>query len=358
MRMSKFTVVVTDDRFGSYTEEREILSAVGAELTVMSLTGEEEAAAALADADGILVNLFPVGAGLIERLGRCRVISRYGVGYDNVDVPAATRRGIWVTRVPDYATEDVGDHALALLLATARGIVFRDGRVRAGEWNLHERRRVGRVAGKTLGIVGYGRTGSCLHRKTAGLGLGRVLICDPHVDRARAARLGAEAADLPRLLALSDYVSLHVPLTPRTEGLIGAHELALMKPGAILVNTSRGPVVDEQALAHALRAGRLAGAGLDVFEREPLPSDSPLRGLDSVVLSDHAAWYSEESVVELKTKAARNVAAVLAGEVPAYPLNMPPAAQEGAHAALRVLRRGHAPAEAAGGRAPLPEPAV
>jgi D-3-phosphoglycerate dehydrogenase len=184
-----------------------------------------------------------------------------------------------------------------------------------------------------------------------------VLICDPHVDSERASGLGAEAADLATLLAESDFVSLHVPLNPFTRGLIGKRELAAMKRTAYLINTSRGAVVDEEALAASLAAGRLAGAGLDVFEREPLPEASPLRGLDNVVLSDHAAWYSEESVAELKTKAARNVAAVLAGQAPAYPLNIP-AGQEASHAALRELRGDHAPLEAPGGRTVLPEPAL
>jgi D-3-phosphoglycerate dehydrogenase len=150
-----------------------------------------------------------------------------------------------------------------------------------------------------------------------------VLVCDPHVERLQASRLGVEAADLATVLVESDFVSLHVPLTALTRGLIGARELALMKRTAYLINTSRGAVVDEEALAASLVSGRLGGAGLDVFEHEPLPLSSPLRGLDTVVLSDHAAWYSEESVAELKTKAARNVAAVLAGRAPAYPLNIP-----------------------------------
>jgi D-3-phosphoglycerate dehydrogenase / 2-oxoglutarate reductase len=353
--VSRFNVVVTDDRFGSYTQEEEVLAEAGARLVVLNLSEEEEAAEALQEADGILVNLFPMTGRLISGLTRCRVISRYGVGYDNVDVEAATRQGIWVTRVPDYATEDVGDHALALLMACVRGVVSRDGGVRAGGWNLYGGRRVRRVSGKTLGIIGYGRTGRCFHRKTSGLGLGRVLICDPHVDAPRAALVGAEAADLRTLLCQSDYVSIHVPLNQRTRGLIGRGELELMRPTAIVLNTSRGAVVDEGALAEALAVGRLAGAGLDVFEREPLPPDSPLIGLGSVVLSDHAAWYSEESVVELKTKAARNVAAVLCGRVPAYALNMP-FAEEASHAALRHLRGDNAPVEAAGSRAPLPEP--
>ncbi len=316
-----FTVAVTDDRYGSYAEERAVLAEIGAELVVNDFKNEDEAIAGLRGADGVLVNLFPMTRRVIGSLARCRVLSRYGVGYDNVDVAAATERGIWVARVPDYSIEDVSDQALALLLACVRGVAYKDRGVRAGRWNMHREVPTRRVAGKVLGLVGYGAIARCLHRKTAGFGLARVLVHDPYVDAATLRRAGAEAADLALLLRESDFVSVHVPLGPETRGMIGAREFALMRPAAILVNTSRGPVVDEQALAAALAERRIAAAGLDVFETEPLTADSPLRRLEHVVLSDHAGWYSEESVPELKTKAARNVAAVLSGGRPAYPVN-------------------------------------
>lgn len=319
--MAKFTVVVTDDRYGAYAEEKAVLAEVGAELVVRDFKGEDEAIAGLAAADGALVNLFPVTARIIAALGRCRVLSRYGVGFDNVDVAAATAKGIWVARVPDYSIEDVSDQALALLLACVRGVAYKDRAVRAGRWNVHKEVPTRRIAGRTLGLVGYGAIARCLHRKTAGFNLARTLVYDPYVKPEAIRAAGAEPADLDRLLLEADYVSVHVPLGPETRGLIGERQLSLMKAAAVLVNTSRGPVVDERALAAALAARRIAGAGLDVFETEPLAADSPLRKLENVVLSDHAGWYSEESVPELKTKAARNVAAVLAGGKPAYPVN-------------------------------------
>jgi D-3-phosphoglycerate dehydrogenase len=317
----RFTVAVTDDRYGSYAEEKAVLAEIGAELVVNDYKNEGEAIAGLAGADGVLVNMFPMTRKVIEALGRCRVLSRYGVGFDNVDVAAATAKGIWVARVPDYSIEDVSDQALALLLGCVRGVAYKDRGVRAGRWNMHKEVQTRRIAGRTLGLVGYGAIARCLHRKTAGFGLARVLAYDPYVDAAAIRKAGAEPVDLDTLLRDSDYVSVHVPLGPETRGMIGERQLGLMKPVAILVNTSRGPVVDERALVTALAAQRIAGAGLDVFETEPLDAVSPLRTLENVVLSDHAGWYSEESVPELKTKAARNVAAVLAGGKPAYPVN-------------------------------------
>ncbi|HVP19098.1 MAG TPA: C-terminal binding protein [Spirochaetia bacterium] len=319
--MSRFTVIIADDRYASYREEEEVLGELDAEIRVFRSGSADDARKAFAAADGILVNLYPITAELIDSLDGCRVISRYGVGYDNVDVEAATRRGIWVTFVPDYCFEEVADHALALLLCCIRKIGYKDRMIRQGKWNLHRDQPCYRVEGKTLGILGYGNAAHTLLRKVSGLGFGRVLMCDPYVRASTIKAAGAAPVDLRVLLAESDCISVHVPLTPETRHMIGRAELALVKPGAILVNTARGPVLDETALAEALSSGRLGGAGLDVFETEPLPESSALRKLDTVVFTDHAGWYSEESVVELKTKAARNVAAVLAGDRPPYPVN-------------------------------------
>lgn len=319
--MSRYRVAVTDDRFGSYREEEAELAGVGARLEVWNLKTEKEAEEALEHADGILVNLFPLTARVISALAKCRVICRYGVGVDNVDVEAATRKGIWVARVPDYCVEEVSDHALALLLGCARRLAYKDRKIREGLWNLHGNLPCHRMAGGTLGIVGFGRIGRRLCGKVAGLGLARVLVCDPYVDASIVEGAGGVRVDLDTLARESDYISLHVPLTEETRGMIGERELAMMKRTAILVNTARGQVLDERAAAAALKEGRVAGAGLDVFESEPLPAASPLRECDTVIVSDHAAWYSEESIVELKVKAGRNIAAVLAGGRPRDPVN-------------------------------------
>jgi len=316
-----YKIIVTDDRFGSYEEEKVVLSPLGAEIEVMNLQNQEEAAAVLKDADGILVNLFPLSAQLIGSLDKCRIISRYGVGYDNVDVRAATKAGIHVARVPDYATEDVSDHAAALLLACVRKLSYRDRRVREGGWDLNKEQTSQRVRGKVLGLIGFGRIGTALHRKLSGFCLAEVLVCDPYIDPAQIRQAGAVPATLERLLTESDYVSVHAPLSGETRGLIGKDELALMKSSAILINTARGPLIDEAALTAALSSGLLHYAGLDVFHSEPLAVDNPLMKLDNVILSDHAGWYSEESKAELKTRAAENIAAVLRGGRPVYPVN-------------------------------------
>jgi D-3-phosphoglycerate dehydrogenase len=319
--MSRFTVVIADNRYASYHEEESVLREVDADVKIFASSSVPLARATFASADAILVNLFPMTADIIEGLPKCRVISRYGVGYDNVDVEAATRKGIWVARVPDYCFEDVADHALALLLGCVRKIPYKDRMVREGRWNLHKDQPCYRMAGRTLGIIGYGNAGRCLHRKVLGFGFARVLVCDPNVRASVIRAAGAVPVPFSTLLAEADYITLHIPLTAETRHLIGAAELGKMKRGVILVNTSRGPVLDERALAESLRDGHLAGAGLDVFEEEPVPPGSLLRTLDNVIFTDHAGWYSEESVVELKTKAAQNVAAVLAGGAPAYPVN-------------------------------------
>ncbi len=318
---SRFKVVVTDDRYGNYKVEEAALAPVGAEVIVGDFKSADDAIAGLAEADAALVCLFPMDARIINSLRKCRVLSRYGVGYDNVDVAAATAKNIWVAYVPDYAVEDVSDQALAMILGCVRGVAYKDRQVRAGRWNLHYEVVTHRVAGSVLGIVGYGAIGSVLHRKVHSLGLSRVLACDPYVDADKIRKAGAEPVGLERLLRESDYVSLHVPLTEETRGFIGERQLAMMKPTAILVNTSRGPVVDEAALARALEGKRIAAAGVDVFASEPLAANSPLRKLENVIFSDHAGWYSVESEVELKRKAAENVAAVLAGGKPRYPVN-------------------------------------
>ena len=321
--MAGLKVIVTDDRYGSYDEETAVLKEIGASVEVHNLGGEAETAQVLRDADGILVNLHPLPATVIQELQKCRVISRYGVGYDNVSVEAATAKGIWVTRVPDYCLEDVSDQALALLLGCVRKVAFKDRRIREGAWNLHKEQPSYRITGKTLGLIGYGAIARTLHRKISGFGLGRVLVFDPYLDPKKIEENGAESATLRSLLKNSDYISVHAPLNDGTRGLIGGRELSLMKKTAILINTSRGPLLEEKAVADALASGKIAAAGLDVFETEPLPADSLLRQLDNVILSDHTGWYSEESVVELKTKAAQNVLEVLKGGKPIYPVNHP-----------------------------------
>jgi len=319
--MSRFLVVVTDDRHGSYDEEKQVLSQIDATLEVHDFKNDLEAVEVLRNADGVLVNLFPLGANVIARMTKCKVISRYGVGYDNVDVDAATRAGIQVTRVPDYCVEDVSDHALALLLGCVRKIAYKDRNIRSGRWNLDRDQPIYRIRGKVLGFVGFGAIARALKRKVSGLGLAKVLVYDPFLEPSSVKAEGAEQVTFDTLLRESDYISVHAPLSRETKGMLGEKEFSIMKKEVILINTSRGPIVNEDALIEALQSKRIAYAGLDVFEKEPLPEKSPLLKLDNVVLTDHSAWYSVEAMAELKTKAAQNLVDVLTGRKPTYPVN-------------------------------------
>lgn len=320
--MIQATVLVSDDRFGKdYGVEEAVLSEAGMRLELLGDESDESFLKAARNADGILVNLRKLDERAIRGLGRCRVLSRYGVGYDNVDLAAASAAGIWVANVPDYSIEEVSDQALALLLACARLIVVKDRAVRSGQWNYRAGIRINRIAGSTLGIIGYGSIARRFHCKAAALGFGEVLVYDPFVAADAIEGAGAKKAELADLAAKSDYISVHAPLTPDTKHLVGAGLIGRMKPNATLINTSRGPLVDEMALAAALQSGKIRAAGLDVFETEPLPADSPLRGLDNAVLSDHCSYYSEEAIVELKEKAARNIVAALRDGKPLYPVN-------------------------------------
>lgn len=316
-----FKVAVTDDRYGSYTEEKNVLKEIGAELIILDPENKGEFEQKITDADALLVNLHPMTGELISKLDKCKVISRYGVGYDNVDVDAATKKGIWVARVPDYSIEDVSDQALALLLACVRKVAYKDRMIRNGKWNLHDDQPCHRIKDGVLGLIGYGSISRRFHEKTIGFGLSKVLVYDPFVDDETIKSNGGVPVDLATILTNSDFISIHAPLTETTRGMIGKDQLQLMKKGAILVNTSRGPVLNEADVAEALKAGIITGAGLDVFETEPVSLDSPLLKLDNVVLSDHTGWYSEESKKELKTKAALNIVSVLKGGKPIYPIN-------------------------------------
>jgi len=304
-------VVVLDDGYRDYEAERSVLAAEGAELVLRPCHGDAaKAAQEMTDADAVLVRETPVNAAAIATT-RARIIVRYGVGYDNIDIAAASARGIAVCNVPDYCTDEVSDHALALLLAAIRRIAEADRRVRAHGWGVPMGRKIHRIRGGTLGLLGYGRIGAVFHRKAAALGYARVLVDDPFL---REPPPGAELASLEALAAGSDAISLHAPLTNATRHIIGRAFLALVKPTLVLVNTARGGLIDEAALVEALAEGRLLAAGLDVYESEPLRHDSPLRSLDNVVLTDHAAWYSEEAIADLQRKAAEEVARALRGE--------------------------------------------
>jgi D-3-phosphoglycerate dehydrogenase / 2-oxoglutarate reductase len=313
-------VLVTDHPAPDTAIEARMLAAIGAEIRVAPTGAEDELVGMAGDAVAILTCFKHVTPAVVRAAPKLQVIGRYGVGVDNISVSTATERGIPVTNVPVYCVDEVAEHALALILTLARGTALYDASVRDGAWDLAVGIPLHRIAGRTLGIVGFGHIGRALATRARSLGLA-LLVNDRSATAADVEPFGAELADLDDLLSRSDIVSLHVPLTPDTQGLIDAARLGLMRPGAFLVNCARGAVVDLDALAEALSANRIAGAGLDVFVPERLPFEHPLVGLRNVVLTPHVAFYSEESIAELQARATQNVIDVLSGVTPEHIVN-------------------------------------
>jgi D-3-phosphoglycerate dehydrogenase len=304
-----FTIVITDCDHDSLNEENEVASERGFNLRVAQCRSEDEVIAAAHDADGILVQYAPITDRVLAALPNLRGVGRYGVGVDTVDVDAATRRGIAVCNVPDYGTEDVSDHAVALALSLVRGVTEYDRRLRNGQYDYSAGRPLHRIRDLTFGVVGLGRIGSATARKARGLGF-TVIGCDPALPLGSTTAEGAEVVAQESLLSAADVISLHLPLDASTQHLINAAALARMKPGSMLINTARGGLVDTGAVEEALRSGALRGAALDVFEVEPLPDGATLLDLGTAVLTPHVSWYTEESYGELKRRAIENVADV------------------------------------------------
>jgi D-3-phosphoglycerate dehydrogenase len=323
--MPPLLVAVADSVFPNLDTAREVLSTIGAQLQLAPQATPEAILQIAAPADALLVTYATITAEMIAQMPRCRIISRFGIGVDNVDIAAATQAGIVVTKVPDYCIDEVSDHALALLLAAARKIPLSNGHVHAGRWEMKAVVPIHRLRGSVLGLVGFGRIPQLVAPKAKSFGL-RVIAFDPYVPADVFAREGVERVEFQQLLNQSDYVSIHTPLMPETRGLFNADAFRQMKPAAYLINTARGPIVDEAALAQALDSGQLAGAALDVMPQEP-PVGSPLVGRDNVIITPHTSFYSEESLLELQRKAAEEVVAVLSGRPPRNAVN--PEALEG-----------------------------
>lgn len=312
-------IVVIEPGYLNYSAEENILQDWDPQFVVVPANASlEEKLRQVSNADAIMVREATVSRPMIEAMQQCRVIVRYGVGVDNIDSQAAKEKGIYVANVPDYGSEDVAEHALALLLAATRRIATRNRDVRDGQWGIGQREPMFRLAGKILGVVGFGRISRCFVQKASGIGFKRILVVDPLLTDKQASQAGVTRVNLDTLCREADFISLHAPLTPDTHHLIGEAELAKMKPSAVLVNTSRGGLIDEQALINALLQKRIFAAGLDVFESEPLSAKSPLLQMDNTLCTDHTAWFTEESVVELQSKAAHEVRRAFEGE---HPLN-------------------------------------
>jgi D-3-phosphoglycerate dehydrogenase / 2-oxoglutarate reductase len=310
-------VLLTDQVFPTIDVEREILAQVGAEIVVLDDPSPESIRDHGSEAVALLNTYAAIDEETFSQLKACKIVARYGIGVDNIDLDAAREHGVRVTNVPDYCVEEVADHTLALILAATRKIVVGDTHVKTGGWGIDPLKPVHRLRGRALGLIGFGNIARSVASRAQAFGL-TVRAHDPFIDEGVFHSANVErVASIDRLLEASDVVSVHVPLLEETRGLIDDRAIGLMRPGAVLVNTSRGPIVEVEAVVSGLRRGHLGGAGLDVFPTEP-PDDSLLRDVDNLVTTPHAAFYSEDSIRESQTKAAGCIAAVLRGEEPLY----------------------------------------
>jgi D-3-phosphoglycerate dehydrogenase len=329
------TVVIADYDYGDFAIEREIIEGAGFALRALQCTSDDELIAGAEEADSVMTQYARVGARTVAQLPRLRHIARYGVGLDIVDVDAATRAGVLVTNVPaEYCRDEVADHALAMVLFFARKLRVFDEAVHAGTWRWQAGRPLRRLRGSRLGIIGLGSIGRAIAERAAAFGL-ELVAHDPYLDAAAAERLGVRLVEFGELIETSDYVVVQAPLTAETRGLFDRATLARMKPGAVLIDTARGPIVETDALYDALSDGRLAGAGLDDLPEEPAkqPSwqpDNPLLTLSNCLVTPHVAYYSDDSIRYARTFASEEVVRVLRGEPPHSPVNLDRLAQRSA----------------------------
>lgn len=310
-------VLITDRAWPDLEIERDVLATVDAEVIESPNTEESTLAELARDVDGIGTCWAPVTANVIHAATRCRVISRFGIGLDNIDVAAATARGIPVTNVPDYCVEEVSDHTIALLLAAARRIAHFHRRMKGGEYDLSSAPVPKRLSQQTLGLVGFGRIGQAVYHKAQAFGLHVLAHSASNQDHATGCRM----VSLQELIKASDFISLHAPLTAQTQSILNATAFQAMKPHAVVINTSRGGLIDTEALQAAIHDGSIGGAALDVFDPEPPDLSLPLYQDERVITTPHSAFTSEESLIQLRTRAAQNLADVLRGVRPAHIVN-------------------------------------
>jgi D-3-phosphoglycerate dehydrogenase / 2-oxoglutarate reductase len=318
--MPRPLVATTDSPFPSLDPAKKALARLDPEYRMANSASADDILVVAQEADAILVTYAKLPGDLLRQLKRCKAIGRFGLGVDNIDLPAAKALGIAVNYVPDYCLREVSDHAMALLLALARKVPLSNTLVQSGRWEVPPIVPLRRLDGQALGLIGFGNIPRALAPKAKAFGL-HVLTHDPYVGKDALAAAGVEGVSFDDLLARSDFISVHAPLLPATRGLMNAAAFGKMKKGAFLINTARGPLVDEPALIAALDSGRLGGVALDVVTTEPLAKDSPLIGRDNVILTPHTAFYSVEALEELQTKCASDVARVLSGEKAIYPVS-------------------------------------
>jgi len=317
MGLSSYQVVITDCDHGSIEEEKEELGRMGAELILAQARGEEALIRSCQEADGLINQYALLTRRVLENLPRCKVVARYGVGVDSIDLKAATDLGIIVANVPDYCIDEVASHTVAMILTLARKTAFFDRKVKSNQWDFRQGVPIDRIQGKTLGLIGCGRIGFEVAKRISAFGV-KVLAFDPYIQKVAE---GMELTDLETILKKSNFISIHCPLNESTRHLIDEKEFQKMERKPFLINTSRGPIVSEKALIKALEEGRISGAGLDVLETEPPDSRNPMLKMENVIFSPHVGFYSVESISELKRRTAKNVADVLMGKQPRYVVN-------------------------------------
>lgn len=326
IRTDKPKVVITDYDFGDINVERKILESIGAQVIGLQSKTEQDLFDVAHDCAAMINQYARVGAQTIERMQQCEVIARYGIGVDIVDVDAATNKGIQVTNVQDYCTEEVADHAIGMWLSLARKLPVYDRATHEGVWNWQSGRPIYRTRGRTMGVVSLGKIGQAISARAKAFGV-TVIAYDPYVAEEVAAEHDVSLVSKAELLERADYLLMQAPMTPDTHHFLSDPEFEAMRPGAIVVNTGRGPTIDNRALYKALTEGHLAAAGLDDPEEEPAkqanwsPDENPLFSLPNVLVTPHAAYYSEESILTARETAASEVARVLTQRKPMFPVN-------------------------------------
>lgn len=310
-------ILVIEPGYQEYSSELDVLKEYSPELKVIKQgTLKKELLEAVKLADAILVREATVDKEVIDAANNCKIIVRYGVGVDNIDLDYAKSKKIFVANVPDYGSEDVAEHALALLLATSRRIVKRNNDVHNGIWGVGQTEVMPRLSGKVLGVIGFGRIAQCFVKKASNIGFSKIIAFDPMFNNQIGEKLGVQKASLEEVCSQADFLSLHAPLMETTKNIINKDTLKLMKKNLVLVNTSRGGLVNEDDLYDALKNQKIFAAGLDVFNQEPINKNNKLLTLSNVITTDHTAWYTAESVIELQRKAALEVKRVFSNQSP------------------------------------------
>jgi len=313
----KYKIVITDCDHPSIEFEKEVFRQADVDLILENCKTEDDVITVASDVDGIINQYAPMTKKVIQVLSKCKVIARYGVGVDNIDIEAATKKNIIVANVPDYCIDEVSTHTMSLILACARSLTILDRKVRERKWDFTVAKPLFRTEGQTVGLFGLGRIARKVAQKALGFGF-KVITYDPYVSESGE---DIKLVDLDYLLANSDFLSIHAPLTKETRHLFGENKLHKMKKTAFLINTSRGPLIDEKALYKALKEKWIAGAALDVMEKEPPDWNNPLLKLENIIITPHISFYSEESYRELKIKVAESVVSVLKGKQPRSTVN-------------------------------------